>query len=248
MKINDSIYIVASGAAGFGITDEYDCTVFLVKSSGGYILIDAGAGLATGEIIGNIERWGFNIKDCKGIFITHAHADHIGGVKELAEKSGAKVYGGALSAEYITNGRWDKISLPRAIEAGLYPQSYKLKAHPVTALNGRSIINIDGLEIEAIPTPGHSSGHNCYYMQVDSKKVLFSGDSVFLGGKISLQDIWDCSISDYCQTVKTLAGLEVDALLPSHFGFVMSDGKKHIEAALKIVSQLGIPKNAGYFV
>ena len=45
MKITDSVYIVASGKWGFGMTHELDCNVYLVDGGDGCILIDSVVGL-----------------------------------------------------------------------------------------------------------------------------------------------------------------------------------------------------------
>lgn len=248
MKISDELYIVASGSAGFGITNRFDCTVFLVKSDTGFILIDAGSGLEEEKIIKNIIKMGFSLKECRGILITHAHADHIGGIKSLAKIGKAPVYAWKESAHYIENGQIEKISLPVAIEAGLYPKGYSIEKYEVNSIEeDGGKIEIDGLSIETIHTPGHCSGHCSYLLDTEFGRTLFSGDCIFLGGKISLQNIWDCNLQKYEKSIKKLAKYRIDALIPSHFGFVLSDGKEHVLAALDTLNKLGIPENAGYF-
>ena len=44
MKIAPGIHIVGSGRQGFGLTDDYDCHVYLVDGGDEYALIDAGGG------------------------------------------------------------------------------------------------------------------------------------------------------------------------------------------------------------
>lgn len=247
MKISNSLYVVGSGDSGFGITNEYDCTVFLLKSKNGFILIDSGCGLENDKIISYINKMGFSLEDCKAILITHAHADHVGGVKALAEIGNAEVFAWKEAAEYIENQETEKISLDIAIKAGVYPEGYTIDRYDVTAIEESKTLNIDGLNIDVIPTFGHCSGHCSYLVNTEFGNTLFSGDCVFLGGKIALQNIWDCNLQEYSKSIKLLSSYNIDALIPSHYGFVLSNGNKHIQEALSSLDKLIIPKEAGYF-
>lgn len=248
MQLSDSLFIVASGASGFGISNELDCTVYLIKTASGFLLIDTGSGSDTETILQNIEKAGFSLTDCRGILLTHAHADHAGGARELSRKCGAAVYALEESAAYLSQGNWDKISLTAAIHAFLYPADYTISSCPVTPIDAQSPLILDEMEITVIDTPGHCSGHCCYLITLDGRTMLFSGDCVFLGGKISLQDIWDCNISAYAASIRKLYSLNIDALLPSHYGLILSGGRAHLHTAYQTVRSLGIPKNAGYFL
>jgi glyoxylase-like metal-dependent hydrolase (beta-lactamase superfamily II) len=68
--------------------------------------------------------------------------------------------------------------------------------------------------------------------------MLFSGDTVTLGGYISLQNLPDSSLADYVEGINNLAGLEIDSLFPSHHGFIINDGQHHINIAIKALSGL----------
>lgn len=86
------------------------------------------------------------------ILITHHHADHVGGIRELAVRHGIPVYGPAIE------------NIPG-------------RTHP---LRGDEIVTISelGLNFQVLATPGHTLGHLCYFGQ----DALFCGDTLFSCG------------------------------------------------------------------
>jgi glyoxylase-like metal-dependent hydrolase (beta-lactamase superfamily II) len=102
---------------------------------------------------------------CTAILITHAHWDHLLGVAELAEGTGAPVY---MSEE-------ERLALeqPDAV-----PQGMPVRAHPVDVpLAGGETIEAAGISFDVLRVPGHSPGHLAYY----ADGCLFSGDVLFAG-------------------------------------------------------------------
>lgn len=89
------------------------------------------------------------------ILVTHHHADHTGGVNELREKTGCKVFGPTLEP------------MPE----------------PITRLSGGDQVRVLGLVFQTIAVPGHTLGHIAYYcQQVSGNPLLFCGDTLFSGG------------------------------------------------------------------
>ncbi len=85
--------VLGSGSAG-------NCIVF-GSCDCGYWLIDAG--LSAKQITLRLESRGIPLDAIKGIFITHEHKDHIGGLKVLLKKLEAPVYASVLTQEYIAS-------------------------------------------------------------------------------------------------------------------------------------------------
>lgn len=102
---------------------------------------------------------------CTAILITHAHWDHLLGVADLAEATGAPVY--------MAEAERAALETPDAI-----PQGVPLRARAVDVpLAGGETIEVAGISFEAIRVPGHSPGHLAYY----ADGCLFSGDVLFAG-------------------------------------------------------------------
>ena len=91
----------------------------------------------------------------ESILVTHHHADHTGGVAELREATGAKVYGPA--AERIPE--------------------------PYLHLAEGDVVKAMGLDFRVIEVPGHTSGHIAFFTgEMNGRPLLFCGDTLFSGG------------------------------------------------------------------
>ena len=243
MKVTQGIHIVGSGSNGLGISNEYDCHVYLIHSGGELALIDAGAGIDVQRILDNVAAEGFRAEDISSVFLTHAHADHSGGCATLKAQLGASIIVSSEEAGLVQEANEDALGLTFARSAGWYPSGYSLRPCEVDIeLEDGQKIMVGDLEITAIKTPGHSKGSVCYLMEGTGATCLFTGDTVSLRGLISLLNAPGSSIQDYSQGIKKLAGLNVDALLPGHLGFCLGGGQEHINKAIEAFEDLPVPK------
>ena len=91
------------------------------------------------------------------IFETHLHADFVSGHKELAERTGARIYIGARA------------------QAGF----------PHVALQDGFELKVGRLKIEALETPGHTPESTCIVITDEEKSphpcAVLTGDTLFLG-------------------------------------------------------------------
>jgi glyoxylase-like metal-dependent hydrolase (beta-lactamase superfamily II) len=116
---------------------------------------------------------------CAAILITHGHFDHLGGVADLAEGTGAPVY--------MPEGERDRLErYPEFAPAGVPGRAYTAD----TLVDGGETIEVAGLTFECVSIPGHSPAHVGYY----TDGHLFSGDLLFAGsvGRVDLPGAdWD---------------------------------------------------------
>ena len=243
MKLTDKVYIVASGDAGCSLSHYRDCTVFLIDGGSELALIDAGIGEESETIVQNIRDAGFDPEKVTKILLTHGHADHSGGALALKNALHADVYALKETAEFLTNGDTHGIALDVAKEAGAYEAGYIFSACPTTPLEDGAEIQVGDLRLTCISTPGHCVGHAAYYGEFDGQKVLFSGDLVFPFGKVILQNIWDCGITDYAESMKKIKDLKIDALFCAHSSILLNRGYKAVEEACAAFDKLGVPAN-----
>lgn len=103
----------------------------------------------------------------KAIILTHGHFDHIWGVNELAQKSGAKVYASEDEADFLKD--------PEANMSANFGRSYMVE--PDVLLSDGDIINECDIELKMIKTPGHTVGGCCYY--IEESNMLIAGDTLF---------------------------------------------------------------------
>jgi len=102
---------------------------------------------------------------CAGILITHSHWDHLGGVADLAEGTGAEVYMPRIEAPVLARpDEWYPDVRVRPYEADVL-------------LDGGETIELAGISFDTLHVPGHSPGHLAYY----AEGALFSGDVLFAG-------------------------------------------------------------------
>jgi hydroxyacylglutathione hydrolase len=125
------------------------------------VVIDPGGDAA--ELRRELERLGVT---CVGILITHGHWDHLGGVADLADATGAPVY---MAAE-------ERIALERINDFA--PAELPLRPYtPDVLLEGNEALDLAGITFQTLRVPGHSPAHLAYY----ADGCLFSGDVLFAG-------------------------------------------------------------------
>jgi glyoxylase-like metal-dependent hydrolase (beta-lactamase superfamily II) len=103
---------------------------------------------------------------CAAILITHGHWDHLGGVADLAEGTGAPVYMAEDERALLEN-------LPDLVPPGVSARSYTAD----TFLRGDETLELAGITFETLRVPGHSPGHLAFR----AEGCLFSGDVLFAG-------------------------------------------------------------------
>jgi len=243
MKLTEEVYIVGSGRNGLDISNRYDCHVYLINGGGELALIDSGVGMDAQRILDNTVAEGFRLGDISKVLLTHAHADHSGGCAALKAKLGVSVIMASEEARFLQTANEDELGLTLARSAGWYPPEYRLKpCHVDVELEDGHEITVGELHIKAIKAPGHSRGSVCYMMKGRELNYLFTGDTVFLRGHISLLNAPGSSLEDYRHGINKLANLGVDALLPGHLCFCLRGGQSHIDDAIIAFRDLRVPK------
>lgn len=245
IKLDEGIFMVGSGKFGAQISDSMDCNVYLLDGGNGeYALIDAGGGVNPERLVANIERIGITPSQIKYLVLTHEHGDHAAGAAYFQRQYGIAVITSKEIQPWIEWGDRDKVSITAAVKAGVYPKDYQFPPCSVArGVQENDEIVIGDTVLKVIDTPGHARGHIALLFERDERKLLFSGDTVFAGGKVVIQNIWDCIISEYADTVVKLHQLHIDSLFPGHGMFLLTDAWKHIENAQACFERLEVPPN-----
>ena len=110
------------------------------------------------------------VESLKYIFLTHCHADHIGGVPQLKDAKGGKILISRADAEGLYN---PEVSLAPYIDM----PNIELEAD--SRIDDEDLIHIGNIEFQVISTPGHTKGSVCLYYP--EGRLVFTGDTIFSG-------------------------------------------------------------------
>ena len=151
---------------------QENCYIVRRQDSTKALIVDPGD--EADKLLEAISR--LEVETVEAILVTHTHFDHIGAVAPVAEATGAPVYCPELETQVLAN-------IMDYVWPGFGPfESYQAD-HTVS---GGETLELAGLNIDVIFTPGHSPGHVTY--AIADHDVLFSGDVLFQGsvGRVDL--------------------------------------------------------------
>lgn len=109
------------------------------------------------------------IKSVDYILLTHGHFDHIMGVYELKELTGARVAIHASEKACLESERY-------SLASQVMPGKQKGVKCDVELQDGM-VIKVGSLDVKVIFTPGHTTGGCCFLVE----DTLFAGDTIFAG-------------------------------------------------------------------
>jgi hydroxyacylglutathione hydrolase len=134
--------------------------------------------------------------------LTHWHPDHLVGADRIRERTGCRVGIHASEADKLAPLRAD------------------------FTFRGGDRIAFDGKELEVIHTPGHSSGHCCFFLR--QQGVLFTGDHI-LGTGTSIIVPPDGDMHLYMASLADLLSYPVKVICPGHGPVVWQAREKILE-------------------
>jgi hydroxyacylglutathione hydrolase len=183
---------------------QENCFIVRAKDSGSALIVDPGE--EADRLLRAVDELG--IESVEAILVTHTHFDHVGAVAPLAEATNAPVYCPELERDVLAN-IMDYVPWP-----GFGPfESYEAD-HTVA---GGETLELAGMRIEVLFTPGHSPGHVTYAIR--DERALFSGDVLFQGsvGRVDLPGgDWPTLLSSIQSLIDDFAPETV--VYPGHMG------------------------------
>jgi hydroxyacylglutathione hydrolase len=140
-----------------------NCFLFRREGSDRLLVVDPGE--EAERILAAIEATGASVE---AILVTHCHFDHIGAVAPVAKATGAPVYCPEIEvpvlADIMAFVPWEGFGPYEGYEAD-------------EIVRGGETLELAGMEIDVVFTPGHSPGHVTY--AVRGEEAIFSGDVLF---------------------------------------------------------------------
>jgi hydroxyacylglutathione hydrolase len=142
-----------------------NCYLLRAEGSDRALIVDPGD--EADRILAAVNELGVTVE---GILLTHCHFDHIGAVAPVARETGAPVWCPQIEVPVLA----DIMSFVPFPGIGPY-ESYEADE----TVSGGERLELAGLEIDVLFTPGHSPGHVTY--SIPDQVALFSGDVLFQG-------------------------------------------------------------------
>ncbi|MCY3882478.1 MAG: MBL fold metallo-hydrolase [Chloroflexi bacterium] len=142
-----------------------NCWVVGNRRTGEAICIDPGD--QPDEVLALAKDMGVTIK---AIANSHAHVDHILGVRGVQAATGATFLLHQSDLELLRDG-WQGAASSFGIDESQAPPD------PNAFVSNGDEVEVEGLKLQAIATPGHTPGSMSYY----AEGLLFSGDTLFRG-------------------------------------------------------------------
>ncbi len=157
--------------------------LYLFTIQDGLLLVDAGTKGSLKRLEQGLASHRFHLEDIRMIVLTHTHYDHVGGLREIVDRTRARVLVHTAEAGFLSRGF---TPFPRG--TGPFSKGLALLGRTVLSKTGRYApvfpdIVIDqsldlgpyGIQGHIVPTPGHTAG---------SVSILFEesalvGDTLF---------------------------------------------------------------------
>ncbi|MFP4649966.1 MAG: MBL fold metallo-hydrolase [Desulfobacterales bacterium] len=186
-------------------------TVFLYVADG--VMIDTG--------LRHMRRYALEIarrSDIGAILLTHYHEDHSGNAAVISGELDVPVYG-----HFLTAGKL-------ASTYRIFPYQHLIwgRTEPVTVRRVPDVWEKDGLRLQPLHTPGHSSDHLAYLDAEHGR--LFSGD-LFLSERIKYFRA-DEQIDEQIDSLRKVLSLDFEALYCGHRP-MPEQGKEGLEKKLR---------------
>jgi metallo-beta-lactamase class B len=193
----------------------YDLSTYLITTNQGHILVNTGMADTVPLIKEGIEKLGFKFADTRILVATHAHGDHVEGLADLKQQTGARVM--MMDSPLLEDGGKSDFLL------GDRPA---LHFKPVTVdrrLKDKDTITLGDVTLTAHHHPGHTKGATSFTWTVreggrDYRVVIANMGSINGGAMMTGMPKYPTIGQDYARTFAAQKALPVDVFLASHAG------------------------------
>ena len=189
-------------------------SAILITGAGGHILIDGATAAGAEVIAANIRTLGFSLQDVKLLLQSHEHFDHVAGLAQLQQLSGAKLLASPVAAPVLSSG----------VVNAADPQAGMHEPFPAARVDGLVTagqqVPLGKLSLLPVATPGHTPGALSWQWtscEAQQCKVLVYADSLSPVSSDSYRFSQHLSyLQAYRAGLDKLAALECHILLTPH--------------------------------
>lgn len=211
--------------------------VYALELDDGIAIVDAGWNTedAWSALTTGLDSIGASMTDVRAALITHIHPDHYGLAGRVKEYSGAQIALHRADAALIPNRYDDPKDLLSTMQtmlkaagipddsieelsmASMAIRQFVSTAEPDVLLDDGDMVDLPGIDLRAIWTPGHSPGHICFYSE--KRRILLAGDHVLprITPIVTVHTQQALNpLSDYMASLARIRDLDVDEVMPAH--------------------------------
>lgn len=208
------------------VDPAFDVNLYCVVQDEG-LVVDSGTGLQAPEAVRQV-RGALGGVPLRHLILTHRHVDHVGGAAALAEAFGIRPQISPDDAPPLRQGDQESLG------ASLFGTRVVLPEVATVAYATR--LELGGMELEVLHTPGHTVGSICLLMESGD---LFTGDTVFAYGGIGRWDLDTGSYPDLLASLQKLETLDATNLYPGHGPPVRGEAPAHLRLAVEMAEAAG---------
>ncbi|MDD1762891.1 MAG: MBL fold metallo-hydrolase [Methanothrix sp.] len=199
MKLSDFLYFYPERGM-------LDCNTYVIRGEERLMIVDVGRDASISELVKAMGKDGLDPKKADFITNTHLHIDHTAGNQTFQAS-----YGGRVLLTPLQKACYQISVRQTSRFFGLEPIEFEADG----VLD--SVIDLGGLSVEVIGTPGHSPESTCFYCS--ESKALICGDLLF-DQNIGRSDLPGGDSAQMKQSIEKVAALEIELLLPGHMGII----------------------------
>lgn len=161
---------------------ETSVTAYLINTGSKLVLIDTGAGAffgpTVGKLMGNLKASGYQPEQIDEVYVTHMHADHIGGLVsgDKIAFPNAIVRADRRDADYwLSKANMDAApkEAKQFFEAAMAAVNPYIATDKFKPFDGNSELTPG---IKAVAAHGHTPGHNIYVVESQGQRLVLWGD------------------------------------------------------------------------
>ncbi|WP_370054984.1 MBL fold metallo-hydrolase [Leifsonia sp. EB41] len=184
-----SLTVVAPGIL-FAEGPASNWTVF--HGHGHVELVDCGYPADRPLVEESIRSTGLEVSALTRIIVTHGHSDHLGAARDFSERSVVEVLAAASELPNVRREITEQVTvadlLPVALRRGTISWAVSairagglgdVGVPAAQAIAAEVIALSTGHRLEVLPTPGHTTGHTCFF-EPDAE-ALITGDALVTG-------------------------------------------------------------------
>jgi glyoxylase-like metal-dependent hydrolase (beta-lactamase superfamily II) len=226
--------------------------VYAIESGADLVLVDGGWALEDtgGRLDAALDQIGRAATDITRCLVTHVHRDHytmavilrrrfgthialgIGDRPSLVAAADASAREMSMNARHLRRcGAQPVIEAFRAAGSGQFPPfDPSIWEQPDEWLKGPGTIRLDGRELQAVPTPGHTQGHFVY--TDPARAMMFAGDHVLphITPSVGFEAVRaELPLGDYLRSLRLVLEMPEMTLLPAHGPVGMSSHARALE-------------------